>query len=134
MLKTIAYNKNGFGSTTSGVDILKDYWQQRGIENSALNISDGSGLSPQNRVTAHALADALVYAKKQDWFAAFYNSLPISNGIKMKSGSIGGVKSYTGFNTSSSGQEYVFAIIVNNYNCGDGAMVQKLFKVLDKLK
>lgn len=132
-LKTIALNKNGLGSTNVGVDILKSFWQQKGIENSALNISDGSGLSPQNRVTTHALAAALLYAKKQNWFPAFYNALPTYNNIKMKSGSIGGVKSFAGY-ISSAGKEYCFSIIVNNYSGSDGAMIQKLYRVLDKLK
>lgn len=132
-LKTIAYKTIGQGSTTGGVDILKNFWQQNGIENSALNICDGSGLSPANRVTTHALATALLYAQKQSWFSSFYNALPTYNGIKMKSGSIGGVRSFAGY-ISSGTKNYSFAIIVNNYSCGDGAMVQKLYKMLDKLK
>ncbi len=62
-----------------------------------MNIIDGSGLSPANRVTTSTLVSVMQYAKKQAWFPAFYNALPEINGIKMKSGSIGGVVSYTGF-------------------------------------
>lgn len=134
LLKTMAYNKNNSGSTTGGVDVLKNFWLQHDIENSALNIGDGSGLSPQNRVTTHAMVQAMLYAKKQEWFSSFYNALPVYNGIKMKSGSISNVKAYTGYYSSSSGQDYTFAIIVNNYSCSDGAVIKKLYSVLDKMR
>ena len=52
----------------------------------------------------------------------------------MKSGSISNVKAYTGYYSSSSGQDYTFAIIVNNYSCSDGAVIKKLYSVLDKMR
>src|SRR3546814_4000252 len=77
---------------------------------------DGSGLSPDNRITAATMAHVLLDARKQSWFPAFYNSLPEMNGMRMKSGSIRGVRSYAGYHTSRSGRQYIFVIIVNNYN------------------
>jgi D-alanyl-D-alanine carboxypeptidase/D-alanyl-D-alanine-endopeptidase (penicillin-binding protein 4) len=64
LLKTIAYNKGNTGSTDNGVNELKKFWQQNGIDSSAINISDGSGLSPQNRVTTFALVNALLCMRK----------------------------------------------------------------------
>ena len=43
LIKTFAYEKKGFGSTDSGVGIVKDFWKQKGIDEDELNISDGSG-------------------------------------------------------------------------------------------
>lgn len=134
LLKTIAYEKTGYGSTDSGVEILKDFWSKNGIEKSAINIVDGSGLSPQNRVTTDALVKALQYAKTRDWYGSFYNALPLYNGMKIKSGTIGGAKAYAGYHTSKSGTEYTFAIIINNYDDAAGSIVPKMFKVLDELK
>ena len=54
-VKTIAYEKTGVGSTDTGVAIIKNFWDKNGIERSSLNIIDGSGLSPANRVTTNAL-------------------------------------------------------------------------------
>jgi D-alanyl-D-alanine carboxypeptidase/D-alanyl-D-alanine-endopeptidase (penicillin-binding protein 4) len=54
-VKTIAYEKTGFGATDTGLNIIKDFWSKNGIEESALHIIDGSGLSPANRVTTNAL-------------------------------------------------------------------------------
>lgn len=134
LIKTIAYEKAGFGSTEKGVELLKDFWSKNGIEKSALNIVDGSGLSPQNRVTTDALVKALQYAKDKNWYSSFYNALPVYNGMHMKSGTIGGAKAYTGYHTSKSGVQYTFAIIINNYDSEGGSIVSKMYKILDELK
>ncbi len=133
-LKTIAFEKTKQGSTDTGVNIIKDFWSKRGIDKRALNIIDGSGLSPANRITASSLTTVLQYAKRQTWFSSFYNSLPEINHIKMKSGSIGGVSSYAGYVKSKNGIEYTFAFIINNYNGSGSAIKEKMWKLLDILK
>jgi serine-type D-Ala-D-Ala carboxypeptidase/endopeptidase (penicillin-binding protein 4) len=133
-IKTIAYEKVGYGSTEKGVELVKDYWAQHGIEKSALKIVDGSGLSPQNRVTTNAMVKALQHATTRPWFSSFYRALPEYNGMKIKSGSIGGARAYTGYHGSVSGKEYIVAIIVNNYDGSAAVVVKKIFKVLDALK
>jgi D-alanyl-D-alanine carboxypeptidase/D-alanyl-D-alanine-endopeptidase (penicillin-binding protein 4) len=134
LVKTIAYEKNGFGTTEDGLRIIKNFWKEKGIEPTALNIMDGSGLSPQNRITTNALVTVMQFAKARPWFSSFYNSLPDYNGLKMKSGTIGGAKSFTGYVKSKSGEEYTFAIIINNYNGAASSIVTKMYKVLDVLK
>jgi len=99
-----------------------------------MNITDGSGLSPANRVTTTVLVSVMEYAKKQNWFPSFYNALPEINGIKMKSGSIGGVVSYTGFIKSKRGVDYTFAFIVNNFDGSADEMRKKMWRLLDLLK
>ncbi|MBK8497023.1 MAG: D-alanyl-D-alanine carboxypeptidase/D-alanyl-D-alanine-endopeptidase [Chitinophagaceae bacterium] len=133
-VKTIAFEKTGYGSADSGISIIKEFWKERGIANPALKMIDGSGLSPANRVTTHALVTVMQYAKKQNWFASFYNALPLQNGIKMKSGYIGGVRSYTGYIKSGSGTEYTFSFIINNFDGSPGAVREKMWKLLDILK
>jgi D-alanyl-D-alanine carboxypeptidase/D-alanyl-D-alanine-endopeptidase (penicillin-binding protein 4) len=95
---------------------------------------DGSGLSPQNRVTANAEVMALQYAKTRPWYNSFYTSLPVYNGIKMKSGSIGGSKAFAGYHVSAGGVEYIFSIIINNYDGPATYIVQKMYGVLNVLK
>ena len=74
------------------------------------------------------------YAKKQNWFSSFYAALPEMNGIKMKDGYIGGVRSYTGYIKSRSGKEYSFSFIVNNFDGSPGTVREKMWKILDLLK
>jgi len=134
LIKTMAMEKYEVGTTDSGVVILRDYWQERGIEKSAFRVSDGSGLSAKNHVTTYGLVQALLYAKTRPWFTAFYNSLPIYNGMHMKSGTIAGVKSFSGYHTSAKGKEYVFSMIVNNYDGSTDDILKKMYRVLDELK
>ena len=134
LIKTFAYEMKGFGSTASGVAIVKDFWKQKGIDEHELNISDGSGLSPQNRVTTHAQVEILKYAKAKDWFPSFYNSLPDYNGMTMKSGTIKDVKGFSGYHKAKDGTEYIFSFLVNNYNGSASGLVNKMYKLLDVLK
>ena len=134
LIKTMGYDFTKTGATDSGVNIVKNFWNTRGIEPGAMNIIDGSGLSPANRVTTAALVGVMEYAKKQSWFPSFYHALPEINGIKMKSGSIGGVVSYTGFITSKRGVNYTFAFIVNNFECSPNEVRKKMWTLLDLLK
>ncbi|MEP6952239.1 MAG: D-alanyl-D-alanine carboxypeptidase/D-alanyl-D-alanine-endopeptidase [Ginsengibacter sp.] len=134
LIKTMAYELIKTGDTDSGVSIVKNFWNKKGIDPAAINVMDGSGLSPANRVTAATLVSVMEYAKKQSWFHSFYNALPEINGIKMKSGSIGGVVSYTGFIKSKKGAEYTFAFIVNNFDGSANELRKKMWSLLDLLK
>lgn len=134
LIKTFAYEKKGFGSTEGGVDIVKKFWKEKDIDDDELNIYDGSGLSPQNRVTTHAQVEILKFAKKKDWFPYFFDALPEYNGMKMKSGTIRDVKGFCGYHKAKDGKEYIFSFLVNNYNGRTSGVVNEMFKVLDELK
>ncbi|MCC6289278.1 MAG: D-alanyl-D-alanine carboxypeptidase/D-alanyl-D-alanine-endopeptidase [Chitinophagaceae bacterium] len=134
LIKTIGLIKKGYGSTDNGLAVLKDFWKEKDINPTELNMFDGSGLSPLNRTTTHAQVQLLKYAKQQPWFASFYQSLPLYNGMKMKSGTITNVKGFTGYHTAASGKTYIFSFLVNNYNGSATALVRKMYKVLDELK
>lgn len=137
-LKSVVQKKIGFGigegTYEKAIGLVKDFWKDKGVESSALNILDGSGLSPANRVTTNALVTILQYAKQQKWYASFYNALPEMNGIKMKDGYINGVRSYAGYIKSKTGIEYTFSFIVNNFDGSPGTVREKMWKVLDILK
>jgi len=132
LIKTMAEEKRNDSGFETGIDFLKDFWKAKGINVNMINFADGSGLSPQNYVSAKAQVQALLYSKKQNWFDAFYEGFPTQNGIKMKSGTIKDSKSFAGYQTSKSGKTYVFSIILNNYQ--GGSISNALFKVLDNLK
>jgi D-alanyl-D-alanine carboxypeptidase/D-alanyl-D-alanine-endopeptidase (penicillin-binding protein 4) len=134
LVKMMAAKKYTNGTTDSGISIIRDLWSKRGIEKSALNIIDGSGLSPANRVTTASLVTILQYAQKQKWYASFYNALPLTNGIKMKDGYISGVRSYAGYVKSNEGTEYIFSFIVNNFDGSPSVAREKIWKLLDVLK
>jgi D-alanyl-D-alanine carboxypeptidase/D-alanyl-D-alanine-endopeptidase (penicillin-binding protein 4) len=134
LLKTIAFEKTGKGSTDSGVAFVRRFYKEKGFDIAGLKIIDGSGLSPQNRVAPESLCKVLLYARQQAWFDAFAQSFPKFNNMNLKSGTIGGAKSYAGFHTAADGREYVVSIIVNNYDGTARSIENKMFKVLDALK
>lgn len=132
-VKTMAKEKTGNSSFESGIRFLKNFWKQKGIDERMINFVDGSGLSPQNYASAKAEVQALIWAKKQPWFAAYYEGFPVQgNGMKMKSGSIKDCRAFAGFHTSKSGKNYTFSIIMNNYQASD--LSDALYKVLNTLK
>lgn len=134
LVKTIAHEKKGFGATDTGLVVLKDFWKQKGIDEHELNMYDGSGLSPLNRVTTHAQVEILKYARTRSWFGSFYDALPEFNSMKMKSGTISDVKGFCGYHRSADGKEYIFSFLVNNYKGRASTLVNKMYKVLDVLK
>jgi len=131
LVKTFSTEK-GESSFESGVAELKNFWKSKGIPTAMINFKDGSGLSPQNYVSAKAEVLALLYAQKQDYYSVFYEALPTINGMKMKSGTINSSKAYAGYQKSKSGKNYVFSFIVNNYSGGD--INAQMFQILDVLK
>ena len=127
-VKTLAKTKSKDSSFKAGISYLKEFWKSKGLHPSTINFADGSGLSPQNYVSAKAEVQALLYAKKQPWFIAFFEGFPTQkNGMKMKSGSMRNTKSYAGFHNG-----YAFSIIINNYQGSNSS--EALYKVLNILK
>ncbi|AKK74485.1 peptidase S13 [Chryseobacterium gallinarum] len=130
-IKTLGKEKKGNSSFKSGVAFLKEFWKSKGINPNMINFADGSGLSPQNYVAAKAEVQALLYAKKQPWFEAYYDGFPVQeNGMKMKSGTMRDTKSFAGYQTAKDGKKYVFSIIINNYQGNGSAELQKILNVL----
>jgi D-alanyl-D-alanine carboxypeptidase/D-alanyl-D-alanine-endopeptidase (penicillin-binding protein 4) len=133
LLKTIAWKAGKLPSTDNGVEVEQNFWKARGIDPHSLNVVDGSGLSPGDRVTTLTMATVLQSAKGTDWFPDFYESLPTYNNMKMKSGSILNVLTYAGYQTHD-GRELCFSIMVNNFSGSSRAVKEKIFRVLDELK
>lgn len=133
LLKTIAWKSGKQPSTDNGVQAEQDFWKARGIDPNSLNVVDGSGLSPGDRVTTVTMATILKSAKGTDWYPDFYESLPVYNNMKMKSGSILNVLTYAGYQTHN-GRELCFSIMVNNFNGSSRGIKEKMFRVLDELK
>lgn len=135
LLKSMALKHQKETATDEAAELLRDFWVNKlGISKGAIRIFDGSGLSPENRVTTMAMARILASIKKETWFDGYYKSLPVYNGMKMKSGTIGGVLGYTGYQQSSGGEDLVFSLLVNNYEGTAYNMRQKMFKLLNVLK
>ena len=124
-----AISKDEGKTIKGGIKVLQDYWQKLGLDKNTLNIYDGSGLAPSNRITTLAMVSVLRQASREPWYAGYLNSFPLYNNMKMKSGTIGDVLAYAGYH-----KNYCFAIIINNYNGTTSSMRQKMFTLLNSLK
>ena len=132
MVKTWEGKEENPAKPANGLKEMVNYWAARGVDKNALNLFDGSGLSPATRVTTYAMANILFQAQKEPWFAPFHESLPENNGMKLKSGSINDVSAYAGYYTNAAGAQYIVVININNYS-GSG-INKKLFSTLNALK
>ncbi len=126
LVKTIAHTIN-----VSINSVLPGYCEsEHGIEQTAVATIDGSGLSPQNRITTGAITRVLYDIRKREpWFPLYEKAIPIINNIRMKPGFIYNVLSYSGYVNNK-----VFSIITNNFNGETSAIRQKLWNLLDTLK
>jgi serine-type D-Ala-D-Ala carboxypeptidase/endopeptidase (penicillin-binding protein 4) len=133
LLRTLAAQKGQNTNFSEGTKTIQDHALTLNITPSSLNIYDGSGLSPANRISTSAMATVLYHARKAPWFTSFYNSLPSHNNMIMKSGTIANVLAYAGYANNSNGS-FCFSLMVNNYSGSQTAIRQKLFSLLDVLK
>ncbi|MHC1737376.1 MAG: D-alanyl-D-alanine carboxypeptidase/D-alanyl-D-alanine-endopeptidase [Ignavibacteriaceae bacterium] len=131
LLKTIGYEKNGYGSASSGIKTESRTIEAMGINVDGMSIMDGSGLSRLNMVTPMQIVSLLNFMYKGDQFNDFYNSLPIAgvdgslanrmrkartqNNVRAKTGYIGGVRSLSGYVYTGDKELIAFSMIVNNY-------------------
>ena len=135
LIKTMAWKEGKEITINQGTELVKKFWVSRiALDPNAMNIYDGSGLSPANRITTMAMAQVLQSLEKESWFESYYNSLPQYNNMKMKSGTISDVIAYSGYHTSASGTPMVFSFMINNYNGSSSGIRQKMFRVLNTLK
>jgi serine-type D-Ala-D-Ala carboxypeptidase/endopeptidase (penicillin-binding protein 4) len=151
ILRTIAFQQTGFGSNEKGTELVKKFWQSKGIDTEGLFMQDGSGLSPRNGITPFQLTSMLrTIAVDTPWFTPFYNSLPeaghsgtmknmfksypsVIGRIRAKSGTISRVRAYSGYATATDGRLIAFSVVLNNFTCGQGEIRKRLEKFMAEL-
>lgn len=120
----------GKGSTREGIKAVKEYWQSAGLDLSGANITDGSGLSRSNVLTAQHFVGILRHMEKSPHFDIFLSSLPSVQGTKAKVGTMSLVKGYVGYS-----DRLAFAFFINQ--CPDvtkkAAIIDRCFQKLRTL-
>lgn len=116
-------------SVRNGLQVVRDFWKNKGLDVSALFLSDACGLSPNNRISPDFLAGLLRYmATNSKYASVFKSSLPLAGRegsvigflrgtslegkLRMKSGSVQSVTTYAGY-YEQKGKSYVFVLMVN---------------------
>lgn len=129
-----------------GIKVTTSFWEEKGLNPSSLQITDGSGLAVTNKVSARFITDMLVYmATNSPASEAFIGSFPLAgqegtvrNFLKgtflegkarLKSGGMSRVRSYAGY-INKDGEEYAIALFVNHYNCEGREIIRALERLL----
>ncbi|MGI9065573.1 MAG: D-alanyl-D-alanine carboxypeptidase/D-alanyl-D-alanine endopeptidase [Pyrinomonadaceae bacterium] len=121
-------------SETAGIEVVRTFLGEAGVNGSPLSLNDGSGLSRNDMVTAEATLQLLTYMSRHRYATAFREALPIAgvdgtlrnrmkgtvaeNNLRAKTGTLSAASSLSGFVTTAAGEELVFSIMVNNYPQG----------------
>lgn len=132
-----------------GSRAVMEFWQGKGVDMKGLYICDGSGRSRNNIISPKQLTDILFKITSSPIFPIFYNSLPLAGisgtmhkwlkgtagqgRLRAKTGSLNGVRSYTGYVQTIHGKNLIFAIIVNNYTCPTKKLKQRLERTMLKM-
>src|SRR5580700_9781162 len=135
LLRLLGREKGAAGTVEGGLEVLRGFLNQVGIPGDQYIFYDGSGLSRQNLVTPHAVVQLMRYADSQPWGVSFRDTLPLSGTdgslsnrfkevdiqgrVHAKTGSLGGVKTLSGYATTNHGDRVAFSILSNNFNLPD---------------
>lgn len=147
LLCLVGYEKRKHGSTATSAFHLQNFWEAK--IGSGFHITDGSGLSRNNAVSAHHYTQLLQYMKTSNQYTEFKKTLPVAGKsgtlssvckgqaatgrMYAKSGTMNRIKAYSGYVDSSTGKEIAFAIIVNNHAISSADLVKKMEPVFNAM-
>ena len=115
----------------AGIEVLKTFLREAGIGPREVVITDGSGLSRHDLITADATVKLLTYMSRHRYGIPFREAPPIAgvdgtlknrmkgtaaaNNVRAKTGTIDTVATLSGYVTSAAGEHLVFSILLNHY-------------------
>jgi serine-type D-Ala-D-Ala carboxypeptidase/endopeptidase (penicillin-binding protein 4) len=149
MLRLLGREKGNAGTIESGLEVLKSFLAQAGINNEDYMLYDGSGLSRENLISPHALVQLLRYADSQPWGPQFrdtlpvggvdgslldrFKGLPLQGNVLGKTGSLNHVKTLSGYVTTVSGERVAFAIFGNNHSVPAKRALDTIDKIVEAI-
>lgn len=118
-------------SESDGLEVVKKFLSEAGVTSSSLVLSDGSGLSRNDMITAEGTIQLLTYMHRHRYASVFRDALPIAgvdgtlrnrfkgtlaeNNLRAKTGTLSSANSLSGYVRDAAGEELAFSIMVNNY-------------------
>jgi len=151
LLRQVSAKLGGNTTNRSATKTLEKYWQQQGNNKNNMKFYDGSGLSSYNLISAKQLVKSLQFAYSDSvFFDLFKQSLPVAGKtgtlssmfrqtnlvgkIYAKSGSMSGVRAYSGYIFKENDiNPIVFSIIFNNYTKKSSAIKAKIQQLIVSL-
>ncbi len=130
--KTLGVEQYQTGSAEAGIKAEKHWLDMINVCSDEIRIVDGSGLSRHNLVSASQVISILRNIRNDPNWEIFRESLAIAGKdgtlfdrfigseaaghVYAKTGSLGYVRTISGFVKAKNGQEYLFSILVNHYS------------------
>ncbi len=127
-------------SKQQGIDVLRGYLQENGLDDSALILDNGSGLSRETRVTAQFMNGLLRHAYAHPLMPEFIASMslngldgttrrrfrgrPEAGRMHLKTGSIDNVSAIAGYVLASSGKTYSMSLMINHASAHQGSGIE----------
>ncbi|MBM3789937.1 MAG: D-alanyl-D-alanine carboxypeptidase/D-alanyl-D-alanine-endopeptidase [Acidobacteria bacterium] len=130
LLRVLGAELRGLGTDEAGLQVVRDFLVEAGMDDEKVCLKDGSGLSRENLLTPRFQTNLLLFLSTRPYFDLFVNTLAI-NGvdgtlkhrmssrdvrgvIHAKTGSLNGVATLSGYMTTQSGRNLVFSIFAND--------------------
>ncbi|HKS29120.1 MAG TPA: D-alanyl-D-alanine carboxypeptidase/D-alanyl-D-alanine-endopeptidase [Pyrinomonadaceae bacterium] len=140
ILRTLGRERGtGFQGTSeaAGIDVVRKFLAEAGVNPYEVVMWDGSGLSRRDLITANATVQLLTYMSRHRYASVFREALPVAgvdgtlarrmkntpamSNARAKTGTIETVATLSGYVTSAAGERLVFSVLLNNYPESSGA-------------
>lgn len=145
LLRTLGSELKGSGTDEAGLQVVKSFLEEAGLQTSRVSLSDGSGLSRENLMTPRFQTSLMLFLSTRPYFEHFLNTLaisgtdgtlkhrlfsePLRGAIHAKTGTLSGASSLAGYMTTRSGRNLVFTIFANNFR----ASAARVRKTIDEI-
>ena len=150
LLKTLGREFRGVGSFAAGIDVERRFLiDSLGVDSTAFDVVDGSGLSTNDLATPRALVQVLRAMRRRPGSEAFVRALPVGGHsgtlryrfrvpplegrVRAKTGSIDRVNTLAGYLELDDGRTWTFAIQLNHHTAKDRDALRRIDAIVAEL-
>lgn len=137
------------GNLAEGTRVVRQFLSDAGIDDQEFFFYDGSGMSPNDRITPRAMTQLLRYAAAQPWGPAWRATLPIAGidgtlrkrfadsplkeKLWAKTGTLDETNTLSGYLIAASGKTLAFSILVNGHRPGNSAALHAIDQIVEAI-
>ena len=131
LFKSVALHRTDTGSARVARRLVTEQLRAWGAEPDGFIVWDGSGLSRRNMVSPETVVRVLSAMRRSPRFQSYFDAFPVAGvdgtirtrmrgtsaeaNVRGKTGTLGNVRSLSGYVTTAGGGQLVFSVLCNNY-------------------